>query len=76
MLQTIADMRLNWLKYQYIGEFLKAIFRFLETEGKGQKFSNCSCGVIFKKKGTKKFPLFSTLVSKIRSKNKNTLNTN
>ena len=41
MLQTIADMRLNWLKYnQYIGEFLKAIFRFLETEGKGQKFSN------------------------------------
>ena len=48
MLQTIADMRLNWLKYQYIGEFLKAIFRFLETEGKGQKFSNGSCGVIFK----------------------------
>ena len=32
MLQTIADMRLDWLKYQYIGEFLKAKFRFLETE--------------------------------------------
>ena len=75
MLQTIADMRLNWLKYQYIGEFLKAIFRFLETEGKGQKFSNGSCGVIFKKRN-EKYSLFSTLVSKIRSKNKNTLNTN
>ena len=40
MLQTLTDMRLDWLKHQYIGEFLKAKFRFLETEGKGQKFSN------------------------------------
>ena len=58
MLQTIADMRLDWLKYQYIGEFLKAKFRFLETEGKGQKFSNGNCGVILQKKERKNFPLF------------------
>ena len=58
MLQTIADMRLDWLKYQYIGEFLKAKFRFLETEGKGQKSSNGNCCVILQKKGTKKFPSF------------------
>ena len=39
MLQTIVDMWLDWLKYQYIGEFLKAKFKFLETGGKDQEIS-------------------------------------
>ena len=59
MLQTIADMWLDWLKYQYIGEFLNAKFRFLETEGKGQKISKGNCGAFNSpKKGTKKFHSF------------------